>query len=79
MAMFLGLVVFGHSWLHSVEVGHALFAALARLSAMRVSNPAGIGGPGWQIVGLTAAPGAGLFALTFLGIGSFDGLNETFW
>lgn len=78
-AHFLGLIIFGRAWLHHAEVGHALFAALARLSALRLSQPAGVGGPGWQIVRVAPVPGAGLFALVFLGIGSFDGLNETFW
>ncbi len=77
--MFLGLMVFGRGWLQNVELGHALFAALASLSAVRLRSPAGIGGPGWQIINIAPARGAGLFALTFLGVGSFDGLNETFW
>ncbi|MEJ6405081.1 hypothetical protein V8J85_19495 [Yoonia sp. 2307UL14-13] len=77
--IFLGMSVFGRPWLRSVELGHALFAALASLSAVRSHMPAGIGGPGWQIVKMAPLPAAGLFALTFLGVGSFDGLNETFW
>ncbi|MEO0995519.1 MAG: hypothetical protein AAFX62_17170, partial [Pseudomonadota bacterium] len=38
----------------------------------------GIGGPGWQLL-RPLAPATGLFALTLLGAGSFDGLIETFW
>ncbi|MEM6887091.1 MAG: hypothetical protein AAF636_03015 [Pseudomonadota bacterium] len=77
--IFVGFIIFGRTWLYSVELGHALFLALASLCAVRWPSPAGVGGPGWQIVEVSPVPGAGLFALTFLGIGSFDGLNETFW
>lgn len=79
VVIFLGMSVFGRDWLQSFELGHALFAALASLSPVRTQSPAGIGGPGWQIVNVTPLPAAGVFALTFLGVGSFDGLNETFW
>lgn len=79
VVIFLGMIIFGPLWLHSVELGHVLFAALASLSAVRLQKPAGFGGPGWQIIHVAPAPAAGLFALTFLGVGSFDGLNETFW
>jgi len=77
--VFVGMSVFGRAWLHSVELGHAIFAALASLSVVRFQAPAGIGGPGWQIVKVAQLPAAGVFALVFLGVGSFDGLNETFW
>ncbi|WP_299726542.1 hypothetical protein [uncultured Tateyamaria sp.] len=76
---FVGLILFGPRWCHSAELGHALFASFASLTAIRLQHPAGIGGPGWQIAQAPPRPAAGLFALTLLGVGSFDGLNETFW
>ncbi len=76
---FVGLLLFGPKWCQSAELGHALLAAFASLGLVRLQNPAGIGGPGWQIAQASPVPAAGLFALTMLGVGSFDGLNETFW
>ena len=74
-----GLVIFGPDWCSRAELGHVLFGAFALLSPARFSAPAGIGGPGWQIVQVRPETGTGMFALTMLGVGSFDGLNETFW
>ncbi len=71
----VGLLVAGPSWLQQVELGHAICGTYAKLTA---TAPNGIGGPGWQV--LAQLPVAtGVFALTLLGAGSFDGLNETFW
>ncbi|MDF1726429.1 MAG: hypothetical protein P1U53_01655 [Sulfitobacter sp.] len=78
-AVFAGLVLFGPGFLRNAELGHAVFAAFSRLGTLRRTEPAGLGAPGWQIAHLAAPPYAGLFALTLLGVGSFDGLNETFW
>jgi hypothetical protein len=70
-----GLLIAGPSWLERVELGHAICGTYAKLTAIARD---GIGGPGWQL--LRPLPAAtGLFALTLLGAGSFDGLNETFW
>ena len=77
--MFVVMSLFGLDGLQRVELGHALFAALSRLSVIRLGAPAGIGGPGWQLVHVPSVHAAGLFSLVFLGVGSFDGLNETFW
>jgi hypothetical protein len=38
-----------------------------------------IGAPGWRLLAAPVSLSAGAFALLFLAIGSFDGLNETFW
>lgn len=76
---FAGMLLFGPKWCHSAELGHALFAAFASMATLRLREPAGIGGPGWQIAQSPPVPAAGIFALTMLGVGSFDGLNETFW
>ncbi len=73
-----GLLIAGPAWLKQVELGHAICGAYAKLTALSRRPPAGLGGPGWQL--LTPQPVAmGLFALTLLAAGSFDGLNETFW
>lgn len=70
-----GLLICGPSWLQQVELGHAICGTYAKLT---VHARDGIGGPGWQLL-RPVAPATGLFALTLLGAGSFDGLNETFW
>ncbi|MDJ0639441.1 MAG: hypothetical protein QNJ20_11445 [Paracoccaceae bacterium] len=73
-----GLLIAGPSWLKQVELGHAICGTYAKLAAVSKRPPAGVGGPGWQL--LASQPVAmGLFALTLLAAGSFDGLNETFW
>jgi hypothetical protein len=76
---FAGLILFGRSWLNHAELGHAIFAAYGRLAPVRTQAPARIGGPGWQLIESHTKPAAGLFALTLLATGSFDGLNETYW
>ena len=77
--IFTGLCVFGPTWCKQVELGHVLFAAFAKLAPVRLRAQAGIGGPGWQIVSAPHTLGYFAFSLTMLGVGSFDGLNETFW
>lgn len=79
LAVFVGCVVFGPAWLRSVELGHAILRAYGQLSALRLRGPAGLGAPGWQITTRPQPAGAGAFALALLALGSFDGLNETFW
>ncbi|MEO0992722.1 MAG: hypothetical protein AAFX62_02835 [Pseudomonadota bacterium] len=76
----VGCVLFGpEAWLARGEGLSLMLRLFAGLSP--VGGPglrAGI--PGWRLA--EAAPGTaslGLFALTTLAIGSFDGLNETFW
>ena len=72
-----GLLACGPSWIERVEVFHAIISTYARLTVISRGAPAGIGGPGWQL--LTPQPvAAGAFVLTLLAAGSFDGLNETF-
>lgn len=79
VATFAGMVVCGPGWLRHAELGHAIFAAYASLAPLRLSAPAGLGGPGWRLLAVRPAPASGVFALCLLGVGSFDGLNETFW
>lgn len=53
------------------------FADLAALNPVRGAWRIGV--PGWALVQDKVRLSAGVFALLILGIGSFDGLNETFW
>lgn len=71
----VALLVCGPSWLERAELGQAICGAYAKLAAVA---PTGLGGPGWQLLKPQPAA-AGVFALTLLAAGSFDGLNETFW
>ncbi len=75
----IGLLVFGPAWLRHFELGHAIMTTYARLAPWKPGAPAGLGGPGWQVVAAPEIAGAGVFALTLLAVGSFDGINETFW
>lgn len=79
IVMMAGYLLCGPSWMAQVELGHAICGAYGRLAAWRRAEPAGIGGPGWQVIAIPALPAAGVFALTLLAAGSFDGINETFW
>ena len=72
----LGLLAFGPPWLKQVELGRAIMAAYGKLTA---SASHGFGLPGWQVLAQDPRAASGLFALTLLAAGSFDGLNETFW
>ena len=74
-----GMLIFGPDWLRHAELGHAIMTTYARLAAWKPGAPGGLGGPGWQVVHAPSVNGAGVFALTLLAVGSFDGINETFW
>ena len=76
--MMAGYLICGPSWMHQVELGHAICGAYGRLAVIN-RQTGGIGGPGWQLVAAPAGVAAGAFALTLLAAGSFDGINETFW
>ncbi|QBF32021.1 hypothetical protein CFI11_12425 [Thalassococcus sp. S3] len=74
-----GLVLFGPAWLSQVEVFSALFRLYGALSPFRARPDGGFGAPGWRLLGIAPTVSTGVLALTLLGAGSFDGLNETFW
>lgn len=78
----LGMVLFGTgTWLARGECFTVLLRSFAMLSAVRAKDGRlQLGLPGWQIV-TDRNPGVttGIFALLILAVGSFDGLNETFW
>lgn len=76
---FIGMLICGPAWLHHAELGHAIFSVFSRLAPLRLRAPAGVGGPGWQVITAPSRTGTGIFALILLAVGSFDGLNETFW
>ena len=82
MFTFFGMVIFGREqWLSRCECFTMLLAYIARLSPLRLgSRHSLLGLPGWAIY---SAPSASIsqsvFVLTVLAVGSFDGLNETFW
>lgn len=71
-----GLLIFGPSWLDHVELGRAIMGAYGKLTARSAT---GLGAPGWQVLAPDPRAASGIFALTLLAAGSFDGLNETFW
>ena len=71
-----GLLIAGPSWLEHVELGRAIMRAYGKLTRHSTTHK---GTPGWQITRRDPRPAAGAFALTLLAVGSFDGINETFW
>ncbi|MGI9501997.1 MAG: hypothetical protein ACR2RE_02945, partial [Geminicoccaceae bacterium] len=78
--MMAGLILFGASWLGQVELGSVLFSNYGDLAPLRLRpEEGGAGCPGWRLLSRKSVPAGGLFALTLLGVGSFDGINETFW
>lgn len=69
--------IFGLGWLHRGEGFTLFFDLIAKLS---VVARRGIRFPGKAIFsGSVPDASVGVFAVTSLAIGSFDGLNETFW
>ncbi len=75
-ATMAGLLIAGPGWLEHVELGRAILQTYEKLT-WRGEAQSGL--PGWQITRPDPRPAAGLFALTLLAAGSFDGMNETFW
>lgn len=77
-----GMVVFGgNRWLEHCECFTVLLNRMAQLSTISSSNrKVSIGLPGWQLFhNPVVAISSAVFILTLLAIGSFDGLNETFF
>ncbi len=82
MLTFVGMCVFGaDAWLERCECFTMLLRAYARLAPISPGiSESRIGFPGWSIVTSPALSSSqAVFVLVILGIGSFDGLNETFW
>lgn len=79
---FVAMLVFGAGdWLERGECFTILFRHFATVSPFgRRGGDICIGMPGWQLIRGPALPlSGGVFVLLMLGVGSFDGLNETFW
>ena len=82
LAHFALIALFGPGWLSRGEAFTVLFDLAGRLSPLvwRGWRPVALRFPGAALLPRQAVPVSfGAFALTLLAIGSFDGLNETFW
>ena len=77
----VAMAVFGATdWLARGEPLSLFFAQISRVAAIRGENGFAAGAPGWQLTRVQPALwGPAIFALLILGLGSFDGLKETFW
>lgn len=77
---FLMMVVFGRDWLERGEFITVFLGLLAKISAFGRDGQFKFGFPGWRIIATKTPPiTLALFSLTLLGIGTFDGFNETFF
>lgn len=74
-------LLFGPRWLVCAEGITVMMRYLARVAPLGRCGPhLALGLPGWKILSRSApGPLAALFMLVMLAVGSFDGLNETFW
>ena len=75
----VGCLVCGEGWTRHAELGRVVLSTYATLAPIRWGPDGGVGGPGWRALAAPPLAGLGLFALTLLAVGSFDGINETFW
>ncbi len=76
---FVMCILFGRQWLHRGEAFTVLFDLVARLSPLGY-RPLRLRFPGQGIVSARAVSRSlAIFSVTVLALGSFDGLNETFW
>lgn len=78
---FVGMIIFGPSWLRRGEAMTVVLGCYATLAPLGTSGGRWrIGLPGWQLLS-RSPPKASLaiLMLAMLAVGSFDGLNETFW
>lgn len=78
---FVGMVLFGNKiWLSRCEPFTILFRLVASVSPVRWVPKLRIGLPGWSIFSMSMpSVSLAVFCLTLLGVGSFDGLKESFW
>ncbi|MCA0922226.1 hypothetical protein [Pseudooceanicola nanhaiensis] len=76
-----GTLVFGPTWLRRAEGLGTLLRLYGQIALLaRRGRALSLGLPGWQALQMPRpALAQATFMLTALGIGSFDGLNETFW
>lgn len=79
---FVGMIVFGgETWLARGECFTVLLRYFSMVSTLTQSDGTlRAGTPGWQLVHPSRHTiTGGIFVLIILAVGSFDGLNETFW
>jgi len=77
LAMNMGLTwIFGPRWLVR---GEPITVLMRLVGLVSMFNTGRIGILGWKLVGRNAPFGLAVLSVISLGIGSFDGLNETFW
>ena len=78
---FVGMILFGGKvWLSRCEPFTILFDLVATISPVRWVPRFCIGLPGWSLFSLSMpSVSLAVFSLTLLGVGSFDGLKESFW
>lgn len=78
---FAGMAVFGGAdWIKRGEAFSILFSLVARVSPLGDWSRPAVGFAGWDLApAVPLAAGLGFFSLAVLGVGSFDGLKETFW
>lgn len=71
--------LFGSEWLRRAEGFTLLFNLFARIAPVSLA-PLRLSFPGKQILGeARLGTSVAVFSITLLALGSFDGLNETFW
>lgn len=77
----LGIALLGAPlWNRRIEAVTVLFRLIAALAPLQVSDRIRVGAPGWAALHAGPPPvSIAVFCVLFLGIGSFDGLKETFW
>lgn len=74
---FAGMLVFGPRWLRRVEGISVLLGCYARISVFESGR---LGIPGWKTLRQSRPTlSLAVFVVAILAVGSFDGLNETFW
>ncbi|MBL4813819.1 MAG: hypothetical protein JKX69_16010 [Rhodobacteraceae bacterium] len=86
---FLGMLIYGPIWLRRAEGLSVLMRCYSSIAPLRIRPPIfsdsprrwlWLGFTGWQQLRRAAPPvSLAMFMLALLALGSFDGLNETFW
>lgn len=79
LATMVGLILLGPAWMRQVELGSVIFSFYATLAPLRLRPEGGAGFPGWRLLERRRVSAGGIFVLVLLAVGSFDGINETFW
>ena len=77
----LAMIAFGATcWMTRGEAFSILFDLMSRVGCLGHSRKRAVGLPGWDLLSTTPMPlSLALFSIVILGVGSFDGLKETFW